>query len=285
MSTTLELMNGVYDIAPGARLSDFYKTLNRTVRKISRSKRWNFLRTSNDTQLIEGYSTGTVAVTEGSTTVTGTSTVWTSAMTGRKIKVSGDSQHYTFTFVSTTSGTLDRNYAKDTDSEATYQIYQDTYALPSDFWKLEKIVNLESGADLIPLAVGDYLAGRSDPLLVNVFIGGRAKYTIWGADSSGNPNLLIHRFAGADEFIRIYYIKRPTDVSAPSTEPDLPDELHDWLQLELQVIYAQRVPKEQKDRDLIIDLKTERNELRRIAYANEASRVHKILHNQYNALG
>ena len=104
-------------------------------------------------------------------------------------------------------------------------------------------------------------------------------------DSNGITNLLVHRFPGADEFIKVYYIKNPTDVSAPETSPDLPLDLHDWLQLELQIHYAQRVNPEQKDRDIIIDLKTERNEIRRIAHANEASRNHKILQNKYVALG
>jgi len=65
--------------------------------------------------------------------VTGTGTVWTSAHTGFKFKVSGDDEIYTFTYVSGTSGTLDKNYNGTTDTDASYTLFQDTYSLSSDF--------------------------------------------------------------------------------------------------------------------------------------------------------
>jgi hypothetical protein len=43
------------------------------------------------------YAEGTVALTNGSTTVTGTDTTFTSAMTGREFRVSGRDEFYVFT--------------------------------------------------------------------------------------------------------------------------------------------------------------------------------------------
>jgi hypothetical protein len=60
------------------------------------------------------YSTGTVAVTEGSAAVTGTDTVWTAGMSGREFRVTGRDEIYTFTRTGNTTGTLDRNYEGDT---------------------------------------------------------------------------------------------------------------------------------------------------------------------------
>ena len=69
------------------------------------------------------YSTGTVSITSGSASVTGTTTTWTSAMDGMRFQVDGDSEVYTVReFISTTSLTLDRPYAGTTVSGGTYKI-------------------------------------------------------------------------------------------------------------------------------------------------------------------
>jgi len=68
------------------------------------------------------YNTGTVAVTKGSATITGSSTVWTAQMNGLPFRVIGNSAEYIFTYISATSGTLDRIYEGTTASADTYQI-------------------------------------------------------------------------------------------------------------------------------------------------------------------
>ncbi|MCL4417644.1 MAG: hypothetical protein M1365_13280 [Actinobacteria bacterium] len=84
-------------------------------------------------QVIPFYETGTVAVTIDSRTVTGTSTVWTSAMEGRYIQFSGESSFYKIAKVnSATSITLDQPYTDDTNSGITYKIYKRFYNLISD---------------------------------------------------------------------------------------------------------------------------------------------------------
>lgn len=87
------------------------------------------MRETNRITIDEDYITGSVAVTSGSTTVTGTSTVWTSAMDGYKFKVLDTDEIYTLTYVSATSLTLDKAYKGDTDSGLDYIIWQDRYAL------------------------------------------------------------------------------------------------------------------------------------------------------------
>lgn len=87
-------------------------------------------------KMIPAYSTGTVDVNSGSTTVSGgdTSPSWTTEMTGRKITLGGNDEIYVFTHASATSGTIDRAFTDTGDlDEGTYQIYEDTYSLPSDF--------------------------------------------------------------------------------------------------------------------------------------------------------
>jgi hypothetical protein len=75
------------------------------------------------------YSTGTIAVTNGSATVTGTGTVWLSrARPGMLIRRSGDSVSYTIASVaSDTSLTLTTNYAGTTGSGLVYSLRQTRY--------------------------------------------------------------------------------------------------------------------------------------------------------------
>lgn len=90
---------------------------------------WDGMREENTITLLADYQTGTVEVTNGSTTVTGTGTTWTAAMDGRKFKVTDDDDVYTFTYVSATSGTLDRAYLGDTDTSANYILWKEAYLL------------------------------------------------------------------------------------------------------------------------------------------------------------
>lgn len=96
---------------------------------------WDWLRKTGTIQLEDDYTTGTIAVAAAGTTVTGTSTVWTSANSnGHKMKISGNDQIYTCTFSSATSLTISPAFTGETaETAATYTLYQDTYELPADF--------------------------------------------------------------------------------------------------------------------------------------------------------
>lgn len=93
------------------------------------------------------YSTGTVAIALAArTTVTGTSTLWNTAVTGMgfnntrvggKMKFSDDQVYEVSAVGGDTSITLASRYIGDTAlSGAAYTYYEDEYALASDFWRL-----------------------------------------------------------------------------------------------------------------------------------------------------
>lgn len=88
------------------------------------------------------YNTGTATVTAGSTSVTGTTTVWTSAMTaadGYKIKFAGNDNVYTFEYVGATSATISPQLSGDQDlTSSNYTVFRDEYQLASDFDRLLK---------------------------------------------------------------------------------------------------------------------------------------------------
>jgi hypothetical protein len=88
------------------------------------------------------YSTGTVAITKGSTTLTGAGTLWNTnnsfsvknaRKTGR-IVIAGQSVVYDISAVgSDTSITLDSPFVGDTQTAATYLYFEDEYDLHADF--------------------------------------------------------------------------------------------------------------------------------------------------------
>lgn len=91
----------------------------------------------------EPYSTGTVTVTQGSTSVTGSSTAWTTAdafgvnnaAVGHKITLGALGEVYTIsTVASATSLTLESRYTGDDLSGGSYTVFADEYALASDFF-------------------------------------------------------------------------------------------------------------------------------------------------------
>lgn len=88
------------------------------------------------------YSTGTVTATKGSTTISGTSTVWTTtdafsianARANGKIRIGGGLTPY---IVSSVGGagtiTLSSKFTEATATDTTYLYYEDEYDLASDF--------------------------------------------------------------------------------------------------------------------------------------------------------
>jgi len=98
------------------------------------------------------YETGTIAVNDGSTAVTGTSTVWVATWTGKKIVFADEGFPYEIASVDSGTGlTLTRAYngAGSNLSGATYLIFQDEYDIYDestgaevvDFKKIEQVVD------------------------------------------------------------------------------------------------------------------------------------------------
>lgn len=78
------------------------------------------------------YTTGTLVATLGSTTIVGTGTTFTAAMTGHMIRIDDQSEYYQITFVDPTHVTLDRGWEHPTTTASTYRIDQAIFLLPSD---------------------------------------------------------------------------------------------------------------------------------------------------------
>lgn len=98
---------------------------------------WNVITKDSSITTSAYYNTGTVACTVGSTSVTGTGTVWTAAMTyanGWRIKFAGVDNIYEFTRTGATTATINPALAGSLDlTTSSYTIFKDEYSLATDF--------------------------------------------------------------------------------------------------------------------------------------------------------
>lgn len=132
------------------------RLINEAVGVIASEWDWPELWDDDFFPTVAEYTTGTITVTSGSTTVTGSGTTFTSAMVGRKLRVSGQRAYYVISaFVSTTELTLEAAYQGDTESGASYSIYQDEFRLRGDVDQAKLIRQVENGTALFSTHVTD----------------------------------------------------------------------------------------------------------------------------------
>lgn len=103
-------------------------------RRLAEIRRWSWLVKYNQFIAPNVYNTGTVSVTNGLTTVTGSGTTWTAAMVGRQFRVGLSAPIYTIAqFNNSTSLQLDLPFGGPTSVGTGYSIYQCYFTPPADF--------------------------------------------------------------------------------------------------------------------------------------------------------
>ena len=109
-----------------------------------------YLMTEGVITTVAPYVTGTVTVANGSKTVTGILTVFTSAMVGRKIRIAGENAYYRIgAYVSATEITLEVAYQGSLTSGNTYSIYKDEYRLPADLDVYKVMRQIENNTAMV----------------------------------------------------------------------------------------------------------------------------------------
>lgn len=137
-----------------------------TINRLEKSDHKRFVK-KGYVDVKNSYNTGTVAVTDGSTAVTGTSTVWVATWTGKKVLFSDEGFPYDVASVDSATGiTLTRAYSQDGEdlSGASYKIFQDEYDLYDestgvevvDFKKIEQVIDDDGNT------VGEYDLHRTE---------------------------------------------------------------------------------------------------------------------------
>jgi len=176
---------------------------------------WSRLTVQAVLQTVAPYSTGTASVTLGSASITGVGTTWAAGMSRRQFRITSRNEQYTFTFVSATTGTLDRPYEGPTATLAAYSISQNIYSLPAnaamlqedafgswDYGPLRRLTSPQLGAYYnatgAPLAWASYMDDTGTPPNMevklfpspNLAIGIPYEYIAGGPDLATTTTLL-----------------------------------------------------------------------------------------------
>jgi len=120
--------------------NELKQKINEAQKALACEKPYSWSGESRPLVLKAKYATGTIAVTNGSHTITGTSTVWTElAHLNWKIKIGSQASPYTVKYVaSNTSINIDPAFEGDTASGVSYTLYKDEYGLYPDCHELRK---------------------------------------------------------------------------------------------------------------------------------------------------
>jgi len=216
---------GVTSAAMTTRVKIYVNLVQQRV--ASRTEQLDYLLKRGQIVCVAPYTTGTVAVSNGGTTVTGTDTVWATGMTGRKIRIAGRDEYYTLTYVSPTSLTIDSAYVGDTETAATYSIFQDEFSLASDVEKIITITNPNRRKRI------DYIDPlKFEELYLNSLVEGSPYiHTPAGRDSSNYIKVQLYPIPDDVYVLPYRYRKQIADLSGDSDVSAIPNKYHELLVL------------------------------------------------------
>ena len=185
---------------------------------------WNYLRSRETVVTVPDYTTGTVSVNAGGTTVTGVGTSFTSTQGGGQyyIQFSTANDWYQVTAQgSGTSLTISPAYAGTTNaSGVTYTLRKFFYSLSSSCDRICDVKNWNTPLKLDEMFPRDVDFVQPNPQSSNTSYG----FIPYGYDSSNNVQIIPYPFPSDARLFEIKTFKRPTDMSNGSDLPTLPNK-------------------------------------------------------------
>lgn len=207
----------------GTDLELLTRFVNNCIERICRQTDYTRLDKQATLLTVAQYLIGTLSILNGATSGTGSGTVFTSGMTGRRFRIANLNSWYTFTYVSPTSFTIERAYEGDDVTGAAFTIWQPLYSLPSDLAQLYSIENLTLGYDLDPQDreyVDDRDAARWLQQMPEVFIPAED-------DSNGLPQIELWPGPINAEGYAINYRAKAPSFGVNDTGVEIPD----WISI------------------------------------------------------
>lgn len=218
---------GATDGNNSATLTDY---LNWAGRRIWNRYPWPDRMKNGTVSTVAPYSTGTVAVTNGSTGITFSGSTLTSGMAARKFTVALGGPWYRLSSVNTGAGTavLDRAYDEATDSAASFYIYQDEYDLTASVVGTVKDVRIHSSGsrgslDFTTLKLLD------DVQFLPTIIGIPSNFTATVRTTAGTRRLRVWPIPQDTYWLEYRYLSEWTDLSADGDTPVLPQNMEELL--------------------------------------------------------
>lgn len=149
---------------------------------LSRQTDWKWSRGVKQLSVVAPYNTGTVSVTKGSKTVTGSGTSWPAGWLHRIFWTTGSGANYRVASVdSATQLTLENEWAEDSAVDQTYYLVQEAYPLDNEAFEggIMEIINPYASDPLEEVDL-QYLI-RTNPKLRT--FGDPSAYALWGQES------------------------------------------------------------------------------------------------------
>lgn len=194
---------------------------------------WSFDWARGTIDLIASYDTGTIAISNGATTVTGTDTVFTDAMVGRKIRIVGV-DYVIDSRASNTEVELATEYGGTDETEAKFVVYKDEYPLSANISTVHRIWDKQNNNTIegvSPLELGDRDFRSNQSGTVEV-------YAEVGVNSSGQTLVQFHPYPTAIARLEYWYQANITQISGIGSTIDIP-EFYD--ELVKQGVYARQM--------------------------------------------
>jgi hypothetical protein len=191
-------------------------------RRILERRDWSALRREGEFQLNAQKTAGTVAITRGSTTVTGTSTAFASTDVGRQFKAGSDAPVYTISaYTSSTSVSLDRAYGGATVTAATYRIFDGYVTAPTDFLRFISVSDPQQGCRLHHYITFDEL-NSMDPQRTTFGTPYLLADRIFNSASTPMPTYECWPYTTTAKTLYYLYMKRAADLVADDDIPIWP---------------------------------------------------------------
>jgi hypothetical protein len=195
--------------------------INDAIQEILERHDWQRLIVEGSLQTVAIYDTGTLALTNGLNTVSITGGTFTAAMTGRKIRPTGRNENYTFTYASASTGTLDRVYEGDTDTAASFRMFQNVFELAANCDYVESLRHPSSIKDLDQ--VGREWLDNRDP--ARLIFGDPRYFTSFQDSDDATPltQIELHPIPEAAKGMPVRYRVKVVKLSATT------DKLPEWM--------------------------------------------------------
>jgi len=193
------------------------------------------------------YNTGTIAILANTTAVTLTGgawvTSWATAPSMRRMEIQGRREPYDVTvFPTTTTATIADNYPGADLTGGAYNLYRDTYALPTDcgYARLMALYDPSQRSDIrFPTDRGRLLFYNQSRFLKeraaqNTLTGIPYCFTMMQQTTENPPRPQFQLFPAPSD-VRVYhgwYFRRPSIMATDAAYPDWPEEFEDmhWIQ-------------------------------------------------------
>lgn len=219
-------------VGGGVPLGEIQQALSNASLQVQGQYPWPWLYKDALVAVNAPYSTGTVAITSGSTTITGTDTVWLTSWRYKTLRI-GQIDYSIASVDSATSLTLAQAPVLDeNDSAASYQILQTVYAMPADYAPgaeigLYNMTNMYR-ARKIPLFTLTQTDITNRLLTSNVW----TVYSDYGRDDTNNVYLIkISPPPSTTDQYKLIYRRNPASMALISSLSMLPEKYVEYLEL------------------------------------------------------